>query len=572
MKRRRIQRPSLQYQIFEARQLLAADAVRPLVSEQASFSSEFNLVINGDFSTANNGVDGLFHQDDVEGWQSSQTIVTADKIRIKDHAVDGFHNAVNLDVAAGQLDGIFQDIATQSGQNYLLTFQLRALPVDSSADAATNDLEVFWNESARERSPEPIVSKHTRCRSPRDQGRRLALSFERSGGAGSASDDGIGPLLDNVKLSIIGSSILENGDFETVSSTTTSDLFDDGDVAGWSVMGNVGERQLSLGSSGAFSGTRYLNVDGFDSRTDHIYQDFQTQNGASYLIEMSARTDPASTNDSNELRIRWANDWTATIRPTADWVTYRFVVAATSDSTRLVIREPGTVLGDGLGPWVDSFSITRLNRDGSVVFDANGSATGIDDTATFTEDGGSTKILSDNLEISNQQGTTIDGATIVLDANPDGSSELLGVDVGSTAIVPAYNATTRTLTLSGTDTLENYRTVLSTLSYSNPSQNPTTTDRHVTITLRDDGVFSEAATITIAINATNDAPSIDPIADSNVSTGDTYSEQVIVSDPDSTAFTYSLNINSKTRFFDSGRSTDFKHWTFDMDTNPVRRC
>ncbi len=114
-------------------------------------------------------------------------------------------------------------------------------------------------------------------------------------------------------------------------------------------------------------------------------------------------------------------------------------------------------------------------------------------------------------------------------------------------ITVSYNSTTETLTLTGSDTLADYRAVLDGITFSSSSSNPTNygsdPTRTVTWTLND-GSASNAtgtATTTVSIAAVNNAPTL-----SNVATGAQFtqghgavvlSSAASVSDPDNLELT-----------------------------------
>ena len=122
---------------------------------------------------------------------------------------------------------------------------------------------------------------------------------------------------------------------------------------------------------------------------------------------------------------------------------------------------------------------------------------------------------------------TLAGATITITNLLDGTAESLAATATSN-ITASYNATTGTLTLSGTDTVANYRQVLASLTYNNTATSRNTTNRTIEFVVDDGQPFgkttSAVATTTLAFNlnqppvAVNDALSTgeDTILNGNV--------------------------------------------------------
>ena len=100
-------------------------------------------------------------------------------------------------------------------------------------------------------------------------------------------------------------------------------------------------------------------------------------------------------------------------------------------------------------------------------------------------------------------------ATIKITNLLDGSNEQLLIDTSGTNIVAAYNETTGTLSLTGDDSVENYRQVLRTIQYNNNSESPDTTDRIIEFVVSDGIESSNTATTTVSVISVNDPPVLD---------------------------------------------------------------
>jgi hypothetical protein len=154
-----------------------------------------------------------------------------------------------------------------------------------------------------------------------------------------------------------------------------------------------------------------------------------------------------------------------------------------------------------------SVTITPVN-DAPVV-DLNGPSVGTDFAAIFTEDGGAVSIVAPELGVSDVDSAVIESATATITNRPDGALEILSVDTAGTAIAVSFNPATGLLSLSGSDSLARYQAVLRTLKYLNASQNPNTTPRIISVSVRDTDVQSAVATGTVQVLAVNDAPVAD---------------------------------------------------------------
>ncbi|MDZ8093212.1 MAG: hypothetical protein RMZ42_14960 [Nostoc sp. DedQUE05] len=124
-----------------------------------------------------------------------------------------------------------------------------------------------------------------------------------------------------------------------------------------------------------------------------------------------------------------------------------------------------TLYGDFSGPFYNSLQNTYVafgNR--APVLDLNGNSEGIDFSTTFS--GTPVSILDRNFTLSDNNTTTLAGVTITITNLFNGAAESLNATaIGN--ITSTYNPTTGTLTLSGTDTIANYRQVLNSLTYNN---------------------------------------------------------------------------------------------------------
>ncbi|MEH2183177.1 hypothetical protein [Nostoc sp.] len=156
------------------------------------------------------------------------------------------------------------------------------------------------------------------------------------------------------------------------------------------------------------------------------------------------------------------------------------------DHSGFSVSSVGDFNGDGLddliiaagGLWGDGFISEHVSGQSYVVFgnrapvlDLNGNSQGIDFSTTFS--GTPVSIIDHDFTLSDNK-TTLAGATITItNLLKDATETLNATTVGN--ITATYNPTTGTLTLSGTDTIANYRQVLNSLTYNSTATTINTT-------------------------------------------------------------------------------------------------
>jgi lipopolysaccharide export system protein LptA len=166
-------------------------------------------------------------------------------------------------------------------------------------------------------------------------------------------------------------------------------------------------------------------------------------------------------------------------------------------------------------------------------------------TASWTEEG-SAATLSPSAAVTDADDLTLSSATVAITGGTfAGDADLLTADTTGTSITASYNAATETLTLSGSDTLAHYQTVLDKITFSageNPTNFGSDPTRTVTWVLTDPSGTaaggSDSTTVTSTINVTkvNDAPTLANVAASAQYTEEggavTLSNAISVADPD----------------------------------------
>ena len=133
-----------------------------------------------------------------------------------------------------------------------------------------------------------------------------------------------------------------------------------------------------------------------------------------------------------------------------------------------------------------------LTAGGTLAYTENQAATAIDATVTVTD----------------VDSTNLVGATVQITGNYGNGQDVLSY-VTALGISGTFNATTGTLTLTGTTTVANYQTALRNVLYANTSNDPSVLARTVTWQVNDGGAannLSNTPTSTINVAAVNDPP------------------------------------------------------------------
>jgi len=116
--------------------------------------------------------------------------------------------------------------------------------------------------------------------------------------------------------------------------------------------------------------------------------------------------------------------------------------------------------------------------------------------------------LDSGLTLSDPSSTTLASATVQITGGTfSGDGDVLSANTASTAITASYNSATETLTLSGTDTLADYQSVLDAITFTSTGSNPTDSGadptRTVTWTVNDGTTSSAAVTTSVGITQTS---------------------------------------------------------------------
>ena len=188
------------------------------------------------------------------------------------------------------------------------------------------------------------------------------------------------------------------------------------------------------------------------------------------------------------------------------------------------------------------FSIEQLVTPPNTapILDLNGAGAGINYNTTFTRGGGAVAIVDSNNLSLTDDGTNINSATVRITNLQNGASEVLSAVTTNTNITASYN--NGILTLTGSDTVANYQTVLRSIAYNNTATIPNTTARNIEFVVNDGSLNSTVATTTLAINI----PTTSNLG-SNITSGTRSRPPVASLNNSNSEAVYSFTLNGATR-------------------------
>lgn len=139
------------------------------------------------------------------------------------------------------------------------------------------------------------------------------------------------------------------------------------------------------------------------------------------------------------------------------------------------------------------------------VVDLNGPIAGTGVSRSFIEDAGAIAIAPSAV-ITDIDSANLESMTITLTNRPDGDGNESLAFTSFGGITGSYNASTGELQLSGTASVADYQSTLQSVVYDNTSQNPTETNRIITISTSDGASNSSVVTSVVSITSVNDLP------------------------------------------------------------------
>ncbi|MBL1199005.1 MAG: hypothetical protein FWK04_07950 [Nostoc sp. GBBB01] len=177
-----------------------------------------------------------------------------------------------------------------------------------------------------------------------------------------------------------------------------------------------------------------------------------------------------------------------------------------SDNPTTTPRTISFLVNDGSS---NSTAVTR-NINITAVNDAPVAVT-TNSALSYTEN--ATTAIDLAITLSDLDSTNLVNATVSISSGFVSGEDVLAF-TNQNGISGSYNSSTGVLTLTGSSTVANYQTALRSITYTNTSDNPTTTPRTISFLVNDGSSNSTAVTRNINITAVNDAPVVaNPITD-----------------------------------------------------------
>ncbi|AUB37147.1 Ca2+-binding protein, RTX toxin-related [Nostoc flagelliforme CCNUN1] len=284
---------------------------------------------------------------------------------------------------------------------------------------------------------------------------------------------------------------------------------------------NSGQSYVVFGSKESFAaqfnlstlnGTNGFTINGFN-KGDGFFSSFVSSagdingDGIDDLIIAAPFADPNGTNSGQSYVVFGSKEgFGAQLNLSTLNGTNGFAINGinSDDRSGYSLGSAGDINGDGIDdliigtPFADPNDIISgqtyvVFGNRAPVLDLNGNSEGIDFSTTFS--GTPVSIIDSNFTLGDND-TTLAGATITITNLLNGAAESLNATaIGN--ITATYNPTTGTLTLSGTDTIANYRQVLSSVTYNSTATTVNTTIEFVVDDGQDLSNTSAVATTTL---------------------------------------------------------------------------
>ena len=145
-----------------------------------------------------------------------------------------------------------------------------------------------------------------------------------------------------------------------------------------------------------------------------------------------------------------------------------------------------------------NISITAVNNAPRI--------SGVETAPLVFQEGSTAQVIAGSLTIDDPDNTDLKGAVVSMSGNYVSGEDLLSLNIAN-GIPGNWNPQNGVLTLSGVASIEAYQAALRSMTYQNTSENPSTLQRTISITVMDEGGATNTATRMVNIVATDD-PSV----------------------------------------------------------------
>lgn len=350
------------YELFESRNLLAGVQIHQV---NVPLPDGANLIYNGDFELTSTDALSYFNSAGVPGWNASSTRPQSKGNPVQLMPFNRLGNVLDLDSSSQLHDQIFQDVLTKPGTRYLLSFDFRTDPAmnEGAQDLSyeTAEFEVWWNGTLV-----TVVHPNETWKTMTIEVYGGAEDFSRLTFAEvlhgrSSGGDGIGALIDNVRLVHAVDSPIDNGGFEELGNAVAGPgyTYPTNSIPNWNSIGtDRSARVLKIEPvRDALKGSALqhyaLNLNGNHQFRDAVFQDLETEVGTTYYVTFLVKG-----TGGDQLRVRWDNAWALTVTPGSDWESVGLLVSATHARTQLMFLEGSQENQD---MWIDNVRVYRVD-------------------------------------------------------------------------------------------------------------------------------------------------------------------------------------------------------------------
>lgn len=164
---------------------------------------------------------------------------------------------------------------------------------------------------------------------------------------------------------------------------------------------------------------------------------------------------------------------------------------------RITTNDQGNTGSGGALSDTDTVDVTVNPINDPPELDLNGSGSGTGFTATFIEEQGPVAVVGADLVLNDVDNNNLQSLTVTLVNRPDGNAEVLAANTAGTNISANYSA--GVLSLTGSDSVANYRTVLRTVTYNNTALPADKANRTIQFVASDGTQESETAVTTLLV-------------------------------------------------------------------------
>ncbi len=337
-------------------------------------TSDFNLLVNGGFELSAPTLDPQFDFE-VPGWHAFSDSTGSRPLHVVSEMRGG--NSLKLDTTDDRHDRIYQDVSTEAGQNYLLSFDLRG---EGGSKARSNDARIYFDGEfvGNFRALEKFQTVALELTGKTNGLSRLEIRETSEGPLGGG--DGIGPFIDNIQMVPVNRLSFANGNFEQGTDDRFVPFYSLTEIPSWFSDGDVSEQRVKIPANPfSTNGDHYWALDSFDDRYDRVFHSLPTEQSKQYFVAFDARSPISSTDNGNQIRVRWKESFADRFYGTQIWQTHVVSLVGQDGDSLLDLREApvnGDFFGDGIGPWIDNFRWYELDtqtRDqASAILNENG--------------------------------------------------------------------------------------------------------------------------------------------------------------------------------------------------------